>query len=234
MSRFQIIEAYPDSTKTPLTSDWLKNSDSETITPTANVYYILMADSGSYKQGDQFRWSGSTYSLIPYNEWAIIPDAYDPDSGGGGGSGGTSDYTELQNKPQINNVTLIGNKIGAQLGLVSEADLSDKLAQLGVYPVKILFDNTANWNSQTSLISEQNVVYIYTDYRSSGGHSIAGIKIGDGLAYVVDLPFLDTIYANHIADSTIHVTPEEKAFWNNKNRAYVSLTDPEMMILTIN
>lgn len=35
----------------------------------------------------------------------------------GGGGGGTSDYDALNNKPQINSVTLSGNKTAAQLGL---------------------------------------------------------------------------------------------------------------------
>ena len=37
--------------------------------------------------------------------------------GGGGGGGGTGDYNDLSNKPKINNVTLSGNKTGADLGL---------------------------------------------------------------------------------------------------------------------
>ena len=36
----------------------------------------------------------------------------------GGGSGGTSDYTELTNKPKINNVELSGNKTTSDLGIV--------------------------------------------------------------------------------------------------------------------
>ena len=36
---------------------------------------------------------------------------------GGGGGGGTSDYTDLSNKPQINSVTLSGNKSSSDLGL---------------------------------------------------------------------------------------------------------------------
>lgn len=35
----------------------------------------------------------------------------------GGGGGGTSDYTDLENKPQINGVTLSGNKTSANLGI---------------------------------------------------------------------------------------------------------------------
>lgn len=36
-----------------------------------------------------------------------------------GGGGGTGDYTDLTNKPKINNVTLSGNKTATDLGLVS-------------------------------------------------------------------------------------------------------------------
>ena len=45
----------------------------------------------------------------------------------GGGSGGTSDYTELSNKPQIGGTTLIGNKTLAELGIAAASDLADKV-----------------------------------------------------------------------------------------------------------
>ena len=37
---------------------------------------------------------------------------------------GTSNYNDLANKPSINNVELVGNKTGNQLGLVSDSDLA--------------------------------------------------------------------------------------------------------------
>lgn len=37
-----------------------------------------------------------------------------------GGTGGTTDYTKLNNKPQINGHELTGNKTGTQLGIVAE------------------------------------------------------------------------------------------------------------------
>jgi hypothetical protein len=40
-----------------------------------------------------------------------------------GGSGGTSDYTDLTNKPSINGHTLSGNQTGADLGLASNSDI---------------------------------------------------------------------------------------------------------------
>lgn len=45
----------------------------------------------------------------------------------GGGSGGTSDYTELSNKPQIGGTTLIGNKTLAELDIAAASDLAGKV-----------------------------------------------------------------------------------------------------------
>ena len=48
---------------------------------------------------------------------------YDAESGkwvNGAGGGGTTDYTDLTNKPSVNGVTLSGNKTSADLGLQSE------------------------------------------------------------------------------------------------------------------
>lgn len=51
----------------------------------------------------------------------------------GGGSGGTDDYTQLSNKPQINGHTLTGNKTGSDLGLASAAALNDKADKSTTY-----------------------------------------------------------------------------------------------------
>lgn len=40
------------------------------------------------------------------------------DSHGGGGGGGTTNYNELNNRPQINGTTLTGNKSASDLGLL--------------------------------------------------------------------------------------------------------------------
>lgn len=47
--------------------------------------------------------------------------------GEGGGGGGTSDYSDLSNKPQINGTTLSGNKSSSDLG-VSDTSLSNLTA----------------------------------------------------------------------------------------------------------
>lgn len=42
----------------------------------------------------------------------------------GGGDSGTSNYNELENRPQINSTTLTGNKSASDLGLAAEAEVS--------------------------------------------------------------------------------------------------------------
>lgn len=51
----------------------------------------------------------------------------------GGGGGGTDDYTQLSNKPRINDITLVGNKSLSDLGIASAADLSNKADKSNTY-----------------------------------------------------------------------------------------------------
>lgn len=41
----------------------------------------------------------------------------------GGGSGGTTNYNELNNQPQVNGVTLKGNKTASDLGLLADVEV---------------------------------------------------------------------------------------------------------------
>lgn len=54
----------------------------------------------------------------------------DMGTGTGGGGGGTSDYDQLSNRPQINNVTLTGNKSASDLGLATTATATTLAAGL--------------------------------------------------------------------------------------------------------
>lgn len=98
---------------------------------------------------------------------------------------------------------------------------------------KILSDTTTGWNSLPNLIGEKGVLYIYTDHLvNDQGENIPGFKVGDGLAYLIDLPFADDLYLDHIHNTDIHVTLAEKLFWNNKERTYISEDDEENLIFT--
>ena len=85
-------------------------------------------------------------------------------------------------------------------------------------------DTTAHWNAAQGFIPLDGEVIIYTDYQTitevvnneNVTKKIPGIKIGDGQAYVQDLPFInqdlrDALFA-HIANYDVHVTLNDKAF----------------------
>lgn len=115
------------------------------------------------------------------------------------------------------------------------AAIASAVESLQLHRPEVYFDTKANWNAQNTLTGAQNTIYVYTDYMQDGdGNNIAGIKIGDGNAYLIDAPFLDTIYYEHVNDTDIHITAEEREFWNNKVRCYYSLTDDETVVFTTN
>lgn len=93
--------------------------------------------------------------------------------------------------------------------------------------VKLKRNTTAYWNAATGFVPLEGEPIIYTDWKDTGrttqgGTPIyqPGVKIGDGEAYVQDLPFIDEILANqlieHINDRELHIQPGEREFWNNK------------------
>lgn len=99
---------------------------------------------------------------------------------------------------------------------------------MAVINAKILIerDTTANWNGLTGFIPKSGEMILYTDYKTKDGQVYPGIKIGDGLAYLIDLPFLSDEIAedlqSHISDSTSHVSSSDREFWNSKLNAHVS------------
>lgn len=83
----------------------------------------------------------------------------------------------------------------------------------------IIAKTTAEWAADPSLISQKNTVYVYTDYDTKNGVDIPGAKIGDGLAYVVDLPFV------------FGITKEDIESWNNKIAVRMDDVDIEKLIM---
>lgn len=130
-------------------------------------------------------------------------------SSGGGGGGGTTNYSQLINKPQINGITLNGNLTTQDLLITAQA----------IGAARILQDTTANWNAKRSLVSENQCIYVYTDYREVDGEYIPAFKFGDGNAYLIDLPFVNNITINEIQS------------WNNKVSAKISDHDAETLEL---
>ena len=74
----------------------------------------------------------------------------------GGGGGGTSDYTDLTNKPSINSVTLTGDKTSGDLYLVGSADIAttidDTSTNSQVAGAKAVYDATLHNYSTTEQV----------------------------------------------------------------------------------
>ena len=133
-------------------------------------------------------------------------------------------YESLINKPTINSVVLTGALTARDLGLGN-----------------VYYDTTAAWDAQPTLITEEAAIYIYSDHQiyedeAENQIPIAGLKIGDGSSYLVDMPFVtDNMSAaliNHLADNVAHVTAEERAFWNHKVSAYMDHEVSELLVLS--
>lgn len=91
---------------------------------------------------------------------------------------------------------------------------------------KILYNTTEYWNSRPSLMSKRGYIYVYSDWaQDSEGKDVAGLKVGDGKAYLIDLPFTEQILIDHLNDMVRHITEAEREFWNNKVRCYMEGQD---------
>lgn len=99
----------------------------------------------------------------------------------------------------------------------------------------VLVATKESWNSNPNLIAQDGVVYVYSNqYVDGDGYGVPGFKVGDGTTYLIDLPFNDDVMSTHVADTSIHVTSEEKSCWNDKVTCYLDAEDLENLVFTKN
>ena len=98
---------------------------------------------------------------------------------------------------------------------------------------EVFYGTTEYWNNQPQFVPTKGCLYIYSDHTvDRSGNAIPGIKIGDGITYLIDMPFVDALYADHIINNVIHITQAEREFWNNKVTAVVDTLQGNTLILT--
>jgi hypothetical protein len=102
------------------------------------------------------------------------------------------------------------------------------MSSIGNARIQSKRDTIQAWNAARGFVPLAGEVIIYTDYkivqREINGVVknvfVPGIKIGDGQTYVQDLPFVDDelrdMLMEHINNQDIHVTLQQKLFWDNK------------------
>lgn len=133
----------------------------------------------------------------------------------------TIDATFENNSDIDVNVTASDQSVQADFGEVTQIGGS-----------KVLYNTTESWNSRPQLIAKKGYIYVYSDYKQSGGQDIPGMKVGDGTSYLIDMPFIDKPLDDHILDTVKHITAEERTFWNNKVRCFIDPDDNGNIIFT--
>ena len=115
----------------------------------------------------------------------VVQTAINNALSGGGGTGGATDYTELENKPSINGVTLSGNKTASDLGLISAASLFGNV--VGDYTFTTNRDNAKYFMGTSSSTS----VYDVTDpiiFGKTENHAFFIIVIDRPVTTPTDMP----------------------------------------------
>lgn len=122
-------------------------------------------------------------------------------------------------------------------------------AKINIAQSSILYNTKAGWDAQPTLRTEANIVYVYTDaFTYNDGEKdikVAGIKIGDGNAYLIDAAFitdylayqimeLNERFQSHLDDDNRHINEGERSKWNNKLNYELSEVDDELLILNRN
>ena len=112
-----------------------------------------------------------------------------------GGPGGTTDYDDLSNKPQINGNTLSGNKTSAQLGLASTSDIPATLAELTDDATHRTVSDAEKsaWNAKQNALTTEQLAAVNSGITSSAVEQIETNKnnisynINNGVKNVVPL-----------------------------------------------
>lgn len=124
------------------------------------------------------------------------------------------------------------NSIDAS-GSLSIPDTLDRTA--------IHYDTKEHWDAKRSLIAKKSHIYVYSNHTTvtnSYGEDILcpGIKIGDGTSYLIDLPFaisdINPEVLDHISDTVVHVSLEDRSRWDNKVFVDVDLENEELIFST--
>ena len=115
----------------------------------------------------------------------------------GGGSGGTTDYTNLINKPQIDGVTLVGNKTAANLGFADVATSGDYNDLSNLPTLGTMAAESANDYTKTSSLSPVATSGSYNDLNNKPTIPAAQVNADwnatSGVAEILNKPNLATV-----------------------------------------
>ena len=114
-------------------------------------------------------------------------------------SGGTSDYTDLTNKPKINNVELNGNKTSSDLGLQPAGNYAEVINNMATGSIAHIEDGANNY-SINSLITDINHIQNLHGYNSpwaggEGKNLLDPSKVSTITAYGLTITFSNNVFS---------------------------------------
>lgn len=119
---------------------------------------------------------------------------------------------------------LVNPVIGSVLADLSplQADISGEVPTR-VATTKVLMNSVAYWESVGDTIPSAATIIVYADYKvveiDGVPVTIPGVKIADGIRDIATLPFITDFIMielqDHINNTEIHITQEERERWNN-------------------
>ena len=176
---------------------WIYDSDTKLIINLTNLNsyfpeYVPPWERGGGGQGTKYVMSGMT------DDWNAQPSLI-----------GEKDVIYVYLDYMIDDLgdPIPGMKVGDGSTLLSQLPFTASSEGGGGGGEKeILSNTTAAWSAKSTLVSKKDTLYIYTDHRTVDGVSIPGMKFGDGVSLLKDLPFMD---------ESETVSQEEKDRWNS-------------------
>lgn len=115
---------------------------------------------------------------------------------GGGGGGGTTNYSELSNKPQINGVTLDGNKTSEDLNIGGGGGAIYSISK----SVSLGYTSTETVNVDLSSLNFTDNNYVVVGYSSDYQNAWLNIELG------AKTSTNQTLYIKNLGDRSISPT----------------------------
>lgn len=154
-------------------------------------------------------------------------------------------FSNNENEQQLHSHFTNGNQV--EYGSIQQENFYSQILNL-VNTIRmnynpVYYDTKENWDAQVDLIAQHKAIYIYSNYtyiedQDNNRYPVPAIKIGDGTSYLIDMPFVDEgtlrMLIEHINNTNIHVSSEDRIFWNNKVSSFIDDEDDEMLILSKN
>lgn len=137
----------------------------------------------------------------------------------------------LDKNKELNNISVDSKNLvtGASITDAKKLDVDLKNTSICVdirgNSCRVLYNSTANWNRNPTLIAKKGYIYIYSDYSHVDDQDIPGFKVGDGKAYLIDLPFITN--DNRVLCDTTNGWNSQPSLIGERGYIYIySDTDP--------